>query len=58
MPKSNDALIMIRLPASLLRRLDALARTISKETGIEVKRATYARKLIVDGVTRETAARA
>lgn len=46
----NDTQAVVRLPASVVKALDALARKMTKESGVFVSRAAVIRKLVVEGL--------
>ena len=50
---TNDARLEIRIPSEVIDRLDRLAQRMSEETGLGVKSASVARKLILDGLAVE-----
>ncbi len=47
---ANDARIEVRVPSELLARLERVAARLSRETGIEIKPAAVARKILGEGL--------
>jgi len=51
-PMTNDVQTAVRLPASVLRAVDRMARDMTRSGGIKVTRAALIRMMIVQGVKR------
>ena len=58
-PKSDSTPVMVRMPNSLLERIDAHAKAMEKANpGVRISRGDSMRSLILSGLDKATAARA